>query len=230
MTMRVPVSLLAAAAAVAGSQTAASTHGDVSASTSSSAAVEAEPALQQVDGTLRHVFSVSFTAGQAILSTVKGLVAQRVARTANGGELEVIFPAGVPYPRGAGSVIVRDTPHPDYRSIFDLLALPPGIPERQEHTLVTSHRHTGRPEQYLIVWRNRNTGEHSVTLFDASNPEKPQPVIARSRAAILGIANTPSVQAADYSVTVWTVGETAGGSGDARQVMVESYVWRPAGS
>jgi hypothetical protein len=228
VTAQAPVRLLAAAAmGVASCQAAAATEEDVSAC---STAAAAEPALQQADGTLRHLFSVSFTADRSILATVTGLVTMGVARTATGGELEIAFPPGVPYPRGAASVTIREVPDPKNRSIYDHLARPPGIPERQGHTIVTSHRIAGRPTQYLIVWRNQDTGEHSVTLFDASNPDAPEPVIARSRSPILGIAWGPSAWAADYYVTAWTMAEAAGGSGNERQAMAEAYVWRPADS
>lgn len=216
--------LLAAAGTAAAAATGQPQGGAASEPTSSIAAATAEPSLQPADGALRHLFSVSFTADHAVLATVTGLVAQRVARTASGGEIEVTFPPGVPYPQGAVSVIVRDLPDPANRTAVDHLAAPPELLQRQGATLVTSYRHGGRLTQYLIVWRDQSTGEHSVTLFDASKPRAPELVIARSRVPILGVAQSPSTLAADYYLTVWTSAETLG---DVGEVTVEAYTWRP---
>jgi hypothetical protein len=230
VTAQASLRLLAAAAAVAGCQATASTlQPRASEPDPPAASIVTEPTLRQVDGSLRYLFSVSFTADHSVLASVTGLVAQRVARTASGGEVEVTFPPGVPYPRGVGAVLVRDVPDPQFRSVYDHLARPPGISERPGQAMVTSHRIAGRPTQYLIVWHDRNTGEHDVTLFDASDPQAPQPVIARSRAPILGVAQSPTTWAADYYVTVWTLARD-GGPGGTSEVIVEAYTWRPAGA
>jgi hypothetical protein len=224
-----PLSLLAAAAVtLAGCEAAASDRpqSDVT----RPGAVAAEPALQQVDGTLRHLFSVPFTADRSIVAGITGLVTAQVARTATGGEIEIAFPRGVPYPQGAGAVTVLAAPKPDRGMIFDHLAPPPDMPEREGQAIVSSYRIAGRPTQYLMVWRDGNAGEHSITLFDTSHPQAPGPVIARSRAPILGVAHQPSAWAADYNVVVWTMAREGDRPGGQRQVMVESYTWRPSSS
>ncbi len=190
----------------------------------------AQATLRAVEGQLRHLYSVPFTVDRSILATVTGLVDPRVARTTTGGELEVTYPAGVPYPQGTGSVTVLPTADPARRLAFDPLAAPPGLPERQGRTLVTSHRIAVHPNQYLVVWRDVPMGEHSVVLFDASTPQAPERVMARTPAKIIGVGWWPSTLAADYYVTVWTMAEIGSDHDGQGRVVAEAYIWRAAGS
>ncbi|HEU4651738.1 MAG TPA: hypothetical protein VFS49_10025, partial [Croceibacterium sp.] len=121
-------------------------------------------------------------------------------------------------------VVIRDFNHPDFRSVVDHLARPPGLVEQPGQTLVTSYRSAQRPTQYLVAWRDQGTGAHRLALFDESKPQAAELVIARSRGPILGVAQSPSTLAADYYLTVWTMAET---HGDVGEVTVEAYTWRP---